>query len=335
MATVYQNLTRVQRLATFLVVIGPEAAAHILKEFDDESIELICKEMTNITAIEEDMQKATIEEFSSFILNSYSSLLGGPIYTRRALEIAKGDFKATSILERIAPSSSSAEVIKEIEQMEPRQIFNMIKTEQAQTIAFVLSYLERDKAGPILGMFAQNVREEVIERLGIMEPTSLELINKVANALSKNLDTKQKTTLNKSGGIRMVADLLNTLEKEDSKSILAGIEERNPTLGAEIRKKMFSFDDLGRLALPDLQRIMREVDSGDLTIALKSATDSLRDAVLAAVSKRAAETLLEELQMMGPVKLTEVEAAQERVIQVVRRLEEQDEISLDGGGATV
>lgn len=331
----YKNMTRIQRLATFLVVIGPDAAAHILKEFDDESIELICKEMTTISAIEEDTQKQAVEEFSSFILSSYGSLLGGPVYTRRALEIAKGDFKATSILERIAPTSNSAEVIKEIEQMEPRQIFNMIKTEQAQTIAFVLSYLERDKAGPILGMFNQDIREEVIERLGIMEPTSLELINKVANSLSKNLDTKQKTTLNKSGGVRMVADLLNTLEKEDSKSILANIEERNPALGSEIRKKMFSFDDLVRLELPDLQRIMREVDSGDLIIALKSATESLKDAVMSAVSKRAAETLMEELEMMGPVKLTEVEAAQERVIQVVRRLEEQEEISLDGGGATV
>ena len=291
--------------------------------------------MTNISSIEEDTQKAAVEEFSKFVLSSYGSLLGGPIYTRRALEIAKGDFKASSILERIAPTSNSAEVIKEIEQMEPRQIFNMIKTEQAQTIAFVLSYLERDKAGPILGMFNHEVREEVIERLGIMEPTSLELINKVANALSKNLDTKQKTTLNKSGGIRMVADLLNTLEKEDSKSILTNIEERNPSLGAEIRKKMFSFDDLSRLALPDLQRIMREVDSGDLIVALKSATEALREAVMEAVSKRAAETLKEELEMMGPVKLTEVEAAQERVIQVVRRLEEQEEISLDGGGQTV
>lgn len=335
MAADYKNHNRVKRLATFLVVIGPEAAAHILKEFDDESIESICKEMTCIKYVDEPTQKAAVEEFSQFVLSSYGALLGGPAYTRKALEIAKGDFKATSILERIAPTSNSAEVIKEIEQMEPRQIFNMIKTEQAQTIAFVLSYLERDKAGPILGMFSQEIREEVIERLGIMEPTSLELINKVANALSKNLDTKQKSTLNKSGGVRMVADLLNTLEKEDSKAILAAIEERNPALGSEIRKKMFSFEDLTRLSLPDLQRIMREVDSGDLTVALKSASDMLRDAVLSAVSKRAAETLLEELEMMGPVKLTEVEAAQERVIQVVRRLEEQEEISLDGGSQTV
>jgi len=335
MSATYKKMTRIQKLATFLVVIGPEAAAYVLKQFEDEEIEAICKEMTQIEAIEEDLQKAVVEEFSGVILSSYSSLLGGPLYTRKALEIAKGDFKATSILERIAPTSNSAEVIKEIEQMEPRQIFNMIKTEQPQTIAFVLSYLEKDKAGPIIGMFNQDIREEVIERLGMMEPTSLELINKVANSLSKNLDTKHKATMNKSGGIRMVADLLNTLTKEDSKAILANIEERNPSLGAEIRKKMFSFDDLVRLELPDLQRIMREVDSGDLTVALKSAPDQLRDAILQAVSKRAAETLQEELEMMGPVKLTEVEAAQERVIQVVRRLEEQEEISLDGGGATI
>ena len=133
----------------------------------------------------------------------------------------------------------------------------------------------------------------------------------------------------------MVADLLNTLEKDDSKEILANIEERNPILGAEIRKKMFSFDDLIRLELTDLQRIMREVDSGDLTLSLKSATESLREFILQAVSTRAAETLVEDLEMMGPVKVTEVEAAQERVIQVVRRLEEQEEISLDGGSQTV
>jgi len=153
--------------------------------------------------------------------------------------------------------------------------------------------------------------------------------------LSKNLDTGGKLTMNKSGGVRMVADLLNTLEKDDRKEILANIEERNPTLGASIRKKMFSFDDLIRLELPDLQRIMREVDSGDLTLSLKSASESLKEFILQAVSKRAAETLVEELEMMGPVKVTEVESAQERVIQVVRRLEEQEEISLDGGSQTV
>lgn len=335
MAGVYNTLSRTQKLATFLIVIGPEAAAHLLKEFEDDEIELICREMTGIMAIEEDDQKQAIEEFSGVVLSSYSSLLGGSRYTRKALEIAKGDFKATSILERIAPSSNSAEVIKEIEQMEPQQIFNMIKTEQSQTIAFVLSYLENDKAGLILGMFSQELREEVIERLGMLEPTSLEIINKVAGSLSKNLDIGGKVTMNRSGGVSMVADLLNTLEKDDSKSILANIEERNSALGSEIRKKMFSFGDLIRLELPDLQRIMREVDSGDLTLALKLASETLRDFVMQAVSKRAAETLLEELEMMGPVKLTVVEAAQERVIQVVRRLEEQEEISLDGGSQTV
>ena len=335
MAGVYDTLSRTQKLATFLIVIGPEAAAHVLRQFEDEEIELLCREMTLIRAIDEEDQKRAIEEFSGVILSSYGSLLGGAFYTRKALEIAKGDFKANSILERIAPSSNSAEVIKEIEQMEPRQIFNMIKTEQSQTIAFVLSYMENDKAGPILSMFNQDLREEVIERLGMLEPTSLEIINKVANSLSKNLDTVGKLTINKSGGVRMVADLLNTLEKNDSKEILANIEERNPILGAEIRKKMFSFDDLIRLELSDLQRIMREVDSGDITLSLKSVTESLREFILQAVSKRAAETLVEELEMMGPVKVTEVEAAQERVIQVVRRLEEQEEISLDGGSQTV
>ncbi|TVR54806.1 MAG: flagellar motor switch protein FliG [Puniceicoccaceae bacterium] len=331
----YKDLNKVQKLALFLIVIGPEVASEILKQFDDDSVDLVCREMVGFSVIDEDTQREVLEEMSSVILSSYGSLLGGPGFARRVLELAKGDYKATNLLDRIAPAGTSAEVIREIGEMEPRQVFNIIKTEQCQTIAFVLSYLDVDKAAVIISMFNPELREEVIERLGTMESTSLELVTKVARALNKNFDSKEKSTMHRSGGVRTVAELLNALEKDSSKAILTKIEERNPTLGATIRKKMFSFNDLIRLDLADLQRIMREVDSNDLVVALKSASPTLRDSILEAVSKRAAETLREELDMLGPVRVKDVEAAQDRIIQVVRRLEEQEEISLDKGGARV
>jgi flagellar motor switch protein FliG len=331
----YQQLSKLQKLAIFLIVIGPETAAEILRQFEDAEIEAICREMTHFQVIEPEMQNTVIEEFSKLIMESFSSLSGGASFARRALELATGDSKAASILERISPGGNSADCIKEIGEMEPQQIFNLIKTEQSQTIAFILSYLEMEKAADILPMLHSEVREEVVERLGTLDVTSLELVNKVAKSLTHNLDHQEKPTMHSSGGVRPAAELLNSLDREESKNILTKMEERNPELSNAIRKKMFGFADLIRLEQKDLQRIMREIDTSDLVLALKTATPLLNDAICGAISKRAAETLKEELEMLGSVRLKDVEAAQDRVIQIVRRLEEQEEISLEKGGAGV
>ncbi len=331
----YEQLTKLQKLAIFLIVLGPETAAEILRQFEDAEIEAICREMTHFQVVEPELQQVVIQEFSSLIMESYSSLTGGSSFARRTLELAKGDTKAASILERISPGGNSADCIKEIGEMEPQQIFNLLKTEQSQTIAFVLSYLEMEKAANILPMLHSDVREDVVERLGTLEATSLELVNKVAKSLTANIDHGEKLTMHTSGGVRPAADLLNSLDREESKNILTRMEERNPELTNAIRKKMFGFADLVRLEQKDLQRIMREVDTSDLVLALKTATPMLNDAICGAISKRAAETLKEELEMLGSVRLKDVEAAQDRIIEIVRRLEEQEEISLEKGGAGV
>ena len=162
-----------------------------------------------------------------------------------------------------------------------------------------------------------------------------ELVNKVAKSLTKNVDHQEKLIMHSSGGVRPAAELLNSLDREESKNILTRMEERNPELTNAIRKKMFGFADLVRLEQKDLQRIMREVDTSDLVLALKTATPMLNDAICGAISKRAADTLKEELEMLGSVRLRDVEAAQDRIIQIVRRLEEQEEVSLEKGGTGV
>lgn len=325
----FSKLNRQQKLAVFLICLGPEPAAEVLKQFDDAEIEVLCREMSTFSMIPETTQRLAMEEFSSVVAAGVGSALGGMPYAQRTLEIAKGDYKASSILNRVGPVGDSVEVISDIAEMEGRQIFNLIKHEQPQTISFVLSYLDPGKSAEVFALLSPDLREEVVERLGTIESTSLDLVGKIVRSLGRHFDSKVRPTFHRSGGVRAVAGLLNSLDKEMSKNLLARLEERNATLGAAIRKKLFSFEDLIRLAVADLQRVLREVDSGNLAIAMKSASEALREKLFAGLSKRAAESLREEIELLGPVRLKDVEAAQDVIIQAVRKLEEEGQISLD------
>jgi flagellar motor switch protein FliG len=325
----YSKLSRQQKLAIFLVVIGAEAEAEVLRQFDDEVVESLCREMAALAIIPESVQKQAIDEFIGVVAQSGSAVFGGIAYTQRALEIAKGDYKASSILSHVGPVGTAVDVIKDISEMEGRQIFNLIKGEQPQTLALVLSYLDGAKAAQVLALLTPELREEVVERLGTIESTSLDMVGKIARSLGKHFDTKKRQALHHSGGVRTVATLLNHLEKDMSKALLSRLEERNAGLGAAIRKKMFSFEDLSRLQPGDLQRVLREVDTTTLATAMKSASEPLREKIYAALSKRAAEGLKEEIDMLGAVRLKDVETAQDGVIQAVRRLEEEGQISLE------
>lgn len=328
----FAKLTKPQKLAAFLIVIGPPAAAEALKNFDDSEIELVCREMAAFGVIPEATQREAIEAFAGIIGQSANAALGGLHFAQRTLEIAKGEFKASSILSRVGPVGNSIDVIKTISEMEGRQIVNLIKGEQPQTIAFILSYLDGPKASETFALLPPDLRDDVVERLGTIESTSIELVSKIVRSLGKHLDTKSRSNLHRSGGVRVVAELLNSLDKDMSKNLLAKLEERNAALGSAIRKKMFSFEDLMRFAAADLQRVLREVDSNNLAVSMKSATEPLRQKIYASISKRAAESLRDEISLLGPVRLKDVEMAQEAIIQVVRRLEEEGQISLDGEG---
>jgi flagellar motor switch protein FliG len=329
----YPKLSRQQKLAVFLIVVGPEAAAEVLRQFDDVEVEGLCREMAQFDMVSDGVKREAFEEFSSVVAQSANAVMGGLPYAQRTLEIAKGDFKASAIIGRVGPVGDSVEVIKDISEMEGRQIYNLIKSEQPQTIAFVLSYLEAAKCAEVFSLLTPDLREEVVERLGTIESTSLDLVAKIARALGKHFDTKVRPTFHASGGVRAVAALLNQLEKDLSKTLLARLEERNTALGAAIRKKMFSFEDLSRLSGSDLQRVLREVDMGNLATAMKSASTPLREKIYSALSKRAAEGLKEEIALLGSVRLKDVEVAQDGIIQAVRHLEEEGQISLDNESA--
>lgn len=331
----YSKLDKQKKLAAFLITIGPEAAAEILKTFSDSEAEAICRDIAEMHAIDEELKIKITDEFSEIIGRSMGVTLGGSDFAQNALMNSRGEYKAANMLSRIAPVSSSSEVIAELSEMQPRQIFNLIRNEHPQTIAFIISHMNKDNATMLLSMLSQKLREDVVELIGSMEGAPVEMVGKVVNTIKKHMDSGENTTIHRPGGTAALAELLNGLEKDVTKSLLEKLEEKNPALSAAIRKKMFGFEDLVKLGIPDLQRIARDVDMQDLTIAMKSASPALQDAFFQSVSKRAAETLRDEIDMLGPMKLKDVEAAQDRIIQVVRKLEEEGEISLGDDGEMV
>ena len=323
------ELNKTQKLAALLVMLGPDSAGQILKQFQPREIDAISKEMARFNLISREQQDGILADFSEVAVAASTSISAGVDVTRNTLEKAIGSFKASDVIGRVAPSKPQTGAMQDIAEMDPRHIFNLIRDEQMQTIAFVVSFLSPEKAGQVLGHLRLEQRDQVIERLAMLAPTPIEVTERVVAVLNAKLGVKQTRALTQTGGVTPAADILNAMDKNVSRELLAKIEERNQDLCASIRKKMFTFEDLLLLKAPSIQRILREIDMRDLTLALKKSSDPLKKLMLSNISRRAAETVQEEMAFLGQVKLRDVEAAQFRIIDAVRKLEAEGEIDLD------
>jgi flagellar motor switch protein FliG len=325
----YEELNRIQKLAVFLVAIGPEAAGKLLVEFDPPQMEAICKQMAHISVIEENLQNRVKLEIGEVLRRGKLLLHGGQEYVQKTLLTSQSPSKAFKTLVQILPDSIKEEpFMKELAAMDVLTIYNFLSNEQPQTIAFVASRLSTEKAVQVLQKLPASLKEAVLEKIGTMGPSPVDYSQRIVEGLKRKL-AQSEHVLQEAGGVQNVADILNGLPKDLSKELLMRLEEKNETLGKAVRRKMFGFEDLIKLSIPDLQRIMREVETADLVIAMKPASPKLQQALFASVSKRAAETLKEEIQMLGAVKVKDIEAAQDRIIQIVRRLEDAGDITLD------
>ena len=325
-----EKMTKHQKLAALLVMMGTQGAAELLKVMDPAEVEVVSTEMTKLGLISQEVQKGILLEFSDVAVSASTALRGGMEYTRTTLEQALGLFKATDIVGRVSPMRTPVAAMQQVIDMDPRNIVNLVKAEQAQTIALIVSYLTSEKASQVLALLRSEVRESVIERLALMAPIPIEVVEKVVEVLNLKLGGKQSRALNQTGGIKNAAEVLNAMDKNLSKSMLISLEERNPELGQAIRQKMFTFEDLAALDTASLQKVLREVDMRDLAVSLKTANEIVKTALLSSISKRAAETVKEEIAFMGPLKLKDIEGAQQRIIEVVRRLESEGEIEMGG-----
>jgi flagellar motor switch protein FliG len=322
-------MTPQQKLAALLIMMGPENAAKLLRDFDEQEVEALATHMAKLPMISHELQQEILREFSDVALHAATALRGGMDYVHNVLEKSIGMFKASDIMNRVSPSpSTTVSVMQQIIEMDARQVFNLVRNEQPQTIALIISYLNPDKASEVLFQMRQDVREQIIERLANIAPMPIEVVERLAALLTEKVGVKPTRALNQTGGVRAAAALLNAMDKNLSKSILVALEERKPELSQAIQRKMFTFDDLASLDPGTLQRIMREVDMRQLAVALKTASDAVRKALMGGISKRAAEAVMEEVNFMGPIKLRDIEAAQNSIIDIVRRLEAAGQVEL-------
>src|SRR6202453_1702822 len=288
-------LTKTQKLAALLVMLGPESAAVILKQFQPREVDAISRDMARFNLITREQQREILSEFSNVAVAESTSVSAGIEATRNTLERAFGSFKASDVLSRVTSMRAPIGAMQVIADMDPRHIFNLLRDEQVQAITFIVSHLSAEKAAQVLNLLRAEQRDQVIERLAILAPTPVEVGEKVVDVLNAKLVVKQTRALTQTGGITSVADLLNAMDKNVSRGVLTNIEEHNPELFQAIRKKMFTFEDLLLLEPPYVQRIMREIDTRDLTIALKKVSDPLKKLLLSSISRRAAETVQEEM----------------------------------------
>lgn len=325
-------MSQLQKLAALMILLGEDSASIMIKSFDDNERELLSAEMANLPLMNLEEQTSVLKEFTEMALQANAALGGSVEYTRSVLEKSVGLFKAAEIIGRVSTRRTSVATMQQIIDMEPLAIVNLIKEEQPQTIALVISYLTAQKGADVLLNLPEHLSEQVVERLATLSATPIEVVETVGEVLSKKIGAKMSRALNQTGGVKSAAAVLNVMEKTRRQDILNKLDERTPELVRSIRMKMFTFDDLATLDNKSLQKILREVDSSTLAIALSAANENLRSALLGSISKRASDTVIDEIGNLGRITLREIEQSQDSIIDVVRKLEAEGEISLETGG---
>ena len=323
------GLSKIQKLARLLLILSADNAIQIMKQLESEELEAVSSEMLKTTTISHELQQEILREFSPLAVEAATSISGGVGQVQHLLDSSVGLLRASDIIGRLSPMRATVASMQQIVEMDPRHLFNLLRNEQLQTIALVASYLSDDKASQLLVLMRPEIREQVIERLATLAPTSLEVVESVAASLQSKAGTHHVRPINQTGGVKAAAQVLNALPKDMSKSLLGALRERNSELAAAVSKKMFTFEELEYLDVKSLQKVLQIIDTHTLTVALKTAGESLKNKLLSCISKRAAENVREEINFMAPLKASEIEAARSSIIDTVRQLESEGELDLD------
>lgn len=320
-----------QKAAILLVGLGPKVATQVLRKLSDRQIEDVTKQIADIGFVDEHQKKDVFTEFREEIIRHGAMTEGGMAYLKEVLEKAVGPHKASDLLEKIVADKESVpfDFIREID---PSQIFNFIQNEHPQTIALVLSYMRPDQAAIILSELPHDKQVEVVRRIATMDQTAPDVVKEIERMLQRKIASVSNEEFSVAGGVKSVAEVLNRADRTTEKSILESLEENAPEIADEVKKLMFVFEDIIMVDDRGIQSILKEVDNKELALALKTASEELKDKVFNNMSKRASEGIQEEMDYMGPVRLKNVEEAQQAIVAIVRRLEEAGEIVISGRG---
>ena len=331
MAEKQKPVKGITKAAMMLVALGDEVAAEILRNLDERSVEKISMEVSRLKAVSAEKLEPVIEEFYQLSLAQEYIARGGLDYARSMLEKALGPQKAIEIISRLQRTmeSNPLEALKDVD---PQQLLNFIQNEQPQTIALIIAFLTPEQASVILGGLSEEMRIEVVKRVARMDQISPDMIKEIQDAMETQLMAGGTGELSFAGGIQIVSEMLNRSDQTTEKSIMAGLEREDPELAEEIKKLMFVFEDIILLDNQSIRTLLTEVDNKDLALALKAASDALKEKIFSNMSERASSMIIEDMDFMGPVRLKDVEEAQQKILDVVRRLEEEGKILVSRGG---
>jgi len=325
------KITGRRKAAILLVTMGPERAAKVLKSLEDSEVEMLTIEIANLGKVSNEERKVVLEEFQNLTKAREMIISGGIDYAKEMLIKAFGPEKAMQIIERLV-SNLSVKPFEFMRTADVVQIVNFLQSEHPQTIALVLSFLEPRIAAQVLGALPENLQIDVVKRISLLERASPDVVKEVEKLLEKKFAGVATQTMSAVGGLDTAAEIMNSLDRSTEKNIMERLTYESPELAEEIRRRMFVFEDILKLDDRSVQLVLREVNSQDLAVALKGASEELKNKIFNNMSKRAQQLLKDEIEFMGPVRVKDVEEAQQKIINVIRRLEEAGEIVIARGG---
>jgi flagellar motor switch protein FliG len=326
-----KKLTGRKKAAVLFISLGPELSSSIMKQLPEEEIERISFEIANMDVVDSKTQAEVITEFLELHQAQYYLLKGGVEYAKQVLEKTVGPAKANDYLRKLSMASKK-QPFSNLRKIDPKHLVNFIANEHPQTIALILCYLDPEQAAMVLGALPQEKQADIAKRVATMETTSPEIVKEVEAVLVQKLSTVAEEKFTSAGGVQSIVDILNRVDRSTERLIIETLEQENPELADDIRNRMFVFEDINLLDDTAVRRILREIDSKELAKALKGSSEELFNRVFSNMSQRAGEMLKEEMEFLGPIRLREVEEAQQNIVRVIRRLDEAGEIIISRGG---
>lgn len=327
------ELTGKEKAAILLISMGPEKSAKIFKHLKEEEIEGLTLEIANTTAIMPETRDSVMDEFYQICLAQKYISEGGIGYAKQLLEQALGESRAYEVISKLT-MSLQVRPFDFVRKTEAGQILNFIREEHPQTIALILSYLKPKQAADVLVNLPQDKQADVTRRIAMMDGTSPDVVKEVERALEKRLSSLMQEEQTDVGGVDAVVDILNQVDRTTEKNIMESLEVEDTDLSDEIRKKMFVFEDILVLSSRDMQLVLRqEIENKELAIALKGASEDVQNFVFSNLSKRLSAMIKEDMDFMGPVRRSDVEEAQQKIVNIIRRLQDAGEIIVARGGS--
>ena len=328
MSEAYNGL---QKAAILLIALGPEKAATIFKHLKEEEIEELTLEIANTRSVTPQTKEDIMTEFYQICLAQQYIAEGGIGYAKELLEKALGTEAAQHVIMKLT-ASLQVRPFEFVRKTDPSQLLNFIQDEHPQTIAMILSYLAPGQSALVLGALSPEKQADVAKRIAMMDRTSPDVIKEVERVLERKLASLVNQDYTIVGGVDSIVSILGNVDRGTEKHIMESLEIEEPELADEIRKKMFVFEDILLLDDRAIQRVLREVDNADLELALKSTTEEVQNVIFKNLSKRLAAMIKEDMEFMGPVRMKDVEEAQQKIVGIIRRLEDSAEIVISRGG---